>query len=86
MRILDYDMFTLTAIIIAIVLFLVIIVVGAIFACCCKARLQELRESLRRGLGRSPCTNCQLIDMGEAVCDKGYCSECGNVPPSLSRQ
>lgn len=69
----------LAAVIIVVICFLVVLVVGVALACCCKSRMQ----GLRRGGGRSPCTKCQLIDMGEAACYTGYCPDCGNVPPSL---
>ena len=81
----DSDRFTedpkLRAVIAVALCFLVILIFGVVIACCCQERIQ----SLRRGGGRSPCTKCQLIDMGEAACYTGYCPDCGDVPPSLRR-
>ena len=72
----------LAAVLIVVICFLVVLVVGVVLACCCKTRMQGLRRGRQ---GRSPCTKCQLIDMGEAACYTGYCPDCGNVPPSLRR-
>jgi hypothetical protein len=68
----------LVTVVIIIISFVVIAVIGFCCACCCKARY----GSSERNPG-DDCTHCQLINMGEAACYTGYCSECGRVPSSI---
>ena len=52
-------------------------------------KLHESRKKQKRGEELStennivPCTQCQLIAMGEIVPDYGMCPECEQIPPPL---
>ena len=69
----------LVTVVIICISFIVITIIGFVCACFCKARY----GSTQRHPGDA-CTRCQLIDMGEAACYTGYCSECGRVPSSVA--
>ena len=69
----------LLAVVIICLVFVAVAVFGFACACFCKARYGSTQRN-----ATDPCTRCQLINMGEAACYTGVCSECGGVPSSLA--
>ena len=67
----------LLVVVIICVSFVVLVVIGFGCACVYKARHGSTPRN-----PPDPCVRCQLIDMGEAACYTGYCSECGRVRQS----
>jgi len=66
-------------VIIICIVFVSVALIGFACACFYKARYGATQRN-----DAEPCTGCQLINMGEAACYTGICSECGRTPTSLA--
>ena len=91
----EYNYFTIRVTVLFIVVLVSFATVAFFIVCmvkfspCCQSYLRRRKINLpfhrHDRTNYDPCTNCQLIEMGETTCYTGVCSECGRVPASIAR-
>ena len=70
-----------TALTIIGICFVFLVVISFLCACLWKGRTEAAP-----GVAEDPCSQCQLIEMGEAACYNGVCQDCGRIPSASARR